>query len=78
MAQAIRSGIKLELHLYTRLADDERNEKLSINYEMKYGGSQVIWTENCANTLHKSQQIIVEYMLAHPSQKIELIVTATN
>lgn len=76
----IHSGIHLELHLYSKLSEEESkdDEQFSMNYLLKYGGRETIWTENCATTLHKSQQIIIEYMLAHADQTIELQVTATS
>ena len=64
----IHSGIKLELHIYSKLSnikttakiDEETKENanedntLAINYKLYYGGSETIWTENCASILHKS------------------------
>jgi hypothetical protein len=58
--------------------ESKDEEQFSMNYQLKYGGRETIWTENCATTLHKSQQIIIEYMLAHADQTIELQVTATS
>jgi hypothetical protein len=63
----IHSGIKLELHIYskisnfkTNLTDEEskensnKDDSLAINYKMLYGGLETIWKENCATILHKS------------------------
>jgi hypothetical protein len=33
-------------------ANEDNN--LAINYKLYYGGSETIWTENCASILHKS------------------------
>jgi hypothetical protein len=53
---AINSGIKLEMHIYSKLVPDRLlDEKLtSIKYSLKYGAALVSWTENCETHLHKS------------------------
>ena len=44
----------------TKTRDEETKENanedntLAINYKLYYGGSETIWTENCASILHKS------------------------
>ena len=71
----LRSGIKLGLHIYSKLSSNSKLEieetksdldakiTFSISYNLQYAGKETIWTENCATSLHKSQLVNLEYML---------------
>ena len=54
---------------------DIEQDKLLINYTIKYGSQTYTWAEQNCSSLHKAQKLSIDYLLGQADQTVSLLLT---